>query len=84
MQCDRGMGTRLPQLVPLFGHINVQLGFRPECLDGGATADAFQAYLVSLMVRVDAATTAKAFNIASDETGCSSPFAHEPESVVIS
>ncbi len=84
MQCDRGMSARLPQLVPLFRHINVQLGFRPECLDRGATADAFQAYFVSLMVRVDAAAAAKAFNIASDETGCSSPFAHEPESVVIS
>jgi hypothetical protein len=78
------MSTRLPQLVPFFRHINAQLSFRPECLDGSATADAFQAYFVSLMVRVDAAATAKAFNIASEETGCRSPFSDEPESVVIS
>jgi hypothetical protein len=78
------MSARLPQLVPFFRHINVQLGFRPECLDRGATPDAFQAYFVSLMVRVDVAAAANAFNIASDETGCSSPFADEPESIVIS
>ncbi len=84
MQCDCGMSTRLPQLVPLFRHINVQLGFRPECLDSALTADAFQAYFVSLMVRVDAAAAAKAFNIASDKTGCGSTFSDEPESVVIS
>jgi hypothetical protein len=78
------MSTRLPQLVPLFRHINVQLGFRPECLDGGATADACQTYFIPLMVRVDAVAAAKAFNIASEETGCRSPFSDEPESVVIS
>ena len=48
------------------------------------TADAFQADFVSLMVRVDAAAAAKAFNIASDKTGCRSTFSDEPESVVIS
>ena len=84
MQCDCGMSTRLPQLVPLFRHINVQVDFRPECFDCGATTDAFQADFVSLMVRVDAAATAKAFNIASDETGFRSTFSDEPESVVIS
>jgi hypothetical protein len=78
------MSTRLPQLVPLFRHINTQVDFRPECLDCGATADAFQAYFISLMVRVDAVAAAKAFNIASEETGCRSPFSDEPESVVIS
>jgi hypothetical protein len=78
------MSTRLPQLAPSFSHINIQLGFRPECLDGGATANAFQSYFVSLMVRVDAAVTSKAFNIASDETGFRSTFSDEPESVVIS
>ena len=84
MQCDCGMSTRLPQQVPLFRHINVQLGFRPECLDGALTADAFQADFIALMVRVDAAATAKAFNIASDKTGCGSTFSDEPEPVVIS
>jgi hypothetical protein len=38
---------------------------------------------MSLMVRVDAAATAQAFNIASDETGLRSAFSDEPESVVI-
>jgi len=84
MHCDCGMSTRLPQLVPLFRHINVQFGFRPECLDGGATADAFEAYFSALMMRIDAAATAKAFNIASDKTGRRSPFSNEPESVVFS
>jgi hypothetical protein len=78
------MSTRLPQLAPPFRHINIQLGFRPERLDGGATANAFQPYFVSLMVWVDAAATAKAFNIASDETGFRSTFSDEPESIVIS
>jgi hypothetical protein len=78
------MSTRLPQQVPLLRHINVQLGFRPECFDGGATANAFQAYFISLVVRVDAAATAKALNIASDKTGFRSAFSDEPESVVIS
>jgi hypothetical protein len=78
------MSTRLPQLVPLFRHINVQFGFRPECLDSGLTAKAFQSYFISLMVRVDAAATAKALNIASDETGLRSTFSDEPDSVVIS
>jgi hypothetical protein len=78
------MSTRLPQLIPLFRHIDVQLGFRPECLDGGAAPDACQAYFTSPMVRVDAAAAAKAFNMASNKTGCKSPFCDEPESVVIS
>ena len=68
------MSTRLPQLIPFFRHINVQLGFRPECLDGDATADTCQADFISLMVRVDAAATGKAFNIASVKTGFRSPF----------
>ena len=84
MQCDGGVSTRPPQLVPLFRHINVQLGFRPECLDCGATGDAFQAYFMSLMVRVNTAAAAQAFNFASDETGLGSTFSDEPESVVIS
>jgi len=78
------MSTCLPQLIPFFRHINVQLGFRPECLDGDATADACQSYFTSLMVRIDAAATAKAFNIASDKTGLGGPFSNEPESIVIS
>jgi hypothetical protein len=78
------MSTSLPQQVPLFGHINVQVDFRPECLDSGLTAKAFQSYFISLKVRIDAAATAKAFNIASDKTGFRSTFSDEPESVVIS
>jgi uncharacterized protein CbrC (UPF0167 family) len=84
MQCDCGVSTRPPQLVPLFRHINVQVDFRPECLDGGSAAGAFQAYFMSLMVRVDAAAAAQAFNFASDKTGLRSAFPDEPESVLIS
>jgi len=84
MQCDCGMSTRLPQQVPRFGHIDVQVDFRPECLEGGSAAGAFQANFIALMARIDAAATAKAFNIASDETGRRSTFSDEPESVVIS
>lgn len=84
MQCDCGMTTCLPQQVPLFRHINVQLGFRPEFLDRGAAADAFQSYFMFLMVRVDAAAAADAFNIASDKAGFRRTFSNEPESVVIS
>lgn len=64
MQCDCGMSTSLPQRVPLFGHMNVQVDFRSECLDSGLTAKAFQSYFISLKVRIDAAATAKAFNSA--------------------
>jgi hypothetical protein len=78
------MSTRLPQQVPLFGHIDIQVDFRPECLEGGSTANTFQADFLSLMVRIDAAATAKALNMTSDKTGFRSTFSDEPKSVIIS
>lgn len=83
MQRNRGMSAGLPQVVPMFGEINIEVGLRPENFGGDSAARAGKGNILCLRMRFDATGTAHALNIASDKSMFGSTFASEPYSILI-
>jgi hypothetical protein len=78
------MGAGLPQVVPIFGQVNLQIRLRPEEFRCDVTSRTFQRNIVSDSMRINAPATARAFNIAGCKATLRSTLAHKPEAISVS
>jgi hypothetical protein len=79
----RGMSTRLPQKIPVFGQINFHLGFCPEdFFDAAHSAD--QRNITRVNVWINTTATPDTSNIPGNKTAFGNAFPDEPQPLGIS
>jgi hypothetical protein len=77
------MSAGLPQLVPMFSEINIEVRLRPENFGGNSAAGARQRNIFSLGMRFDATSTAHALNITRNKSTLGSTLSNESDTIVI-
>src|SRR5579864_6367340 len=83
MHADCGMTARLPQVVPIFCHIDAKVSLRPEDFCRDITARALQGNIFSRRVRINAPAAMRALNIASNKPALETTLSHKPEAISI-
>jgi hypothetical protein len=78
------MGTRLSQVAPVFGNINMQVGFGPENFGFESAARAHQCNVAALNMRIDATSTTDTLNVASYKPSLRTAFTDESQPISVS